>query len=33
MPSEEAVTQARERVIPVLDAWMDGFNAAEGVQL
>ena len=29
MPSEEAVVQARERAIPVLDAWMAGFNALD----
>ena len=29
MPSEEAVAQARERAIPVLDAWMAGFNVLD----
>ena len=29
MPSEEAIAQARERAIPVLDAWMAGFNALD----
>ena len=29
MPSEKAVAQARERAIPVLDAWMAGFNALD----
>ena len=29
MPSRKAVVQARERAIPVLDAWMAGFNALD----
>ncbi len=29
MPSEEEISQAKERAIPVLDAWMVGFNALD----
>ena len=29
MPSVEEISQARERAIPVLDAWMVGFNALD----